>query len=143
MTKIVKFSEKLEFTKNILDLNNQEIALAYGHFSSIHPGHIRYLQNAKSFGSKLVIALRGDNDKPKSEKYIFSMKERSESLAMLKIADLLVLLDNDELEMLHFLFISISNIDLNLLLRCCSNFAIGATPSKAMITLFIGFIFFM
>ena len=90
MTKIVKFSERLEFSKKILDLNKQEIALAYGHFSSIHPGHIRYLQNAKSFGSKLVIGLRGDNDKPKSEKYIFSMKERSESLAMLKIADLLV-----------------------------------------------------
>ena len=73
-----KFSERLEFSKKILDFNKQEIALAYGHFSSIHPGHIRYLQNAKSFGSKLVIGLRGDNDKPKSEKYIFSMKERSE-----------------------------------------------------------------
>ena len=97
MTKIIKFSEKFKFSKKILDFNKQEIALAYGHFSSIHPGHIRYLQNAKSFGSKLVIGLRGDNDKPKSEKYIFSMKERSESLAMLKIADLLVSLDNDEL----------------------------------------------
>ena len=97
MTKIIKFSEKFEFSKDIIGFNKQEIALAYGHFSSIHPGHIRYLQNAKSFGNKLVIALRGDNDKPKSEKYIFSMKERSESLAMLKIADLLVLLENDEL----------------------------------------------
>ena len=100
MTKIVKFSKKLEFSKDIIGFDKQEIALAYGHFSSIHPGHIRYLQNAKSFCSKLVIAIRGDNDKPKSEKYIFSMKERSESLAMLKIADLLVLLDNDELEQL-------------------------------------------
>ena len=97
MTKIVKFSEKLDFSKTIIDFNKQEIALAYGHFTSIHPGHIRYLQNAKSFGNKLVIALRGDYNKPKSEKYIFSMKERSESLAMLKIADLLVSLENDEL----------------------------------------------
>ncbi len=98
MTKIIKFSEKFKFSIDSIVLNNQEIALAYGHFSSIHPGHIRYLRNAKSFGNKLVVALRGDNDKPKSEKYIFSMKERSESLAMLKIADLLVLLENDELE---------------------------------------------
>ena len=56
------------------------------------------MQNAKSFGSKLVIGLRGDDDKPKSEKYLFSMKERSQSLSMLKIADLLVSLDNDELD---------------------------------------------
>ena len=97
MTKIIKFSEKFKFSIDSIVLNNQEIALAYGHFSSIHPGHIRYLQNAKSFGNNLVIAIRGDNDKPKSEKYIFSMKERSESLAMLKIADLLVSLENDEL----------------------------------------------
>ena len=97
MTKIIKFSEKFEFSKDIFGFNKQEVVLAYGHFSSIHPGHIRYLQNAKSFGNKLVIALRGDNDKPKPEKYIFSMKERSESLAMLKIAHLLVLLENDEL----------------------------------------------
>ena len=98
MTKIVKFREKDDFLRTIVDFTHQEIALAYGHFTSIHPGHIRYLQNAKSFGRKLFIALRGDNDKPKSEKYIFSMKERSESLAMLKIADLLISLENDELD---------------------------------------------
>ena len=69
MTKIINFREKDDFLVNIDDFTHEEIALAYGHFSSIHPGHIRYLQNAKSFGNKLVIALRGDNDKPKSSKY--------------------------------------------------------------------------
>ena len=98
MTKIVNFREKDDFLKTIVDFSQQEIALAYGHFSSIHPGHIRYLQNAKSFGSNLFIALRGDKDKAKSEKYIFSMKERSESLALLNIADLLISLENDELD---------------------------------------------
>jgi len=98
MTKIVNFTEKEDFLENIVDFSRQEIVLAYGHFSSIHPGHIRYLQNAKSFGRNLFIALRGDKDKPKSEKYIFSMKERSESLALLNIADLLISLENDELD---------------------------------------------
>ena len=49
MTKIVKFREKDDFLRTIVDFTHQEIALAYGHFTSIHPGHIRYLQNAKSF----------------------------------------------------------------------------------------------
>ena len=98
MTKIIKFSEKFEFSSDVIGFDKQDVALAYGHFSSIHPGHIGYLQNAKSYGNKLVIALRGDNDKPKSEKYIFSMQERSQSLAMLKIADLLISLENDELD---------------------------------------------
>ena len=100
MTKLVKFQEKEDFLRTISDFNQYEIALAYGHFSSIHPGHIRYLQNAKSLGEKLFIALRGDKDKPNSEKYIFSMEERAESLAMLKIADLLISLENDELDQL-------------------------------------------
>ena len=71
MTKLVKFREKDDFLRTISDFNQYEIALAYGHFSSIHPGHIRYLQNAKSLGEKLLIALRGDKDKPNSEKYFF------------------------------------------------------------------------
>ena len=36
--------------------------LTYGHFSSIHPGHIRYLNYAKKKGNLLVVALLGDKD---------------------------------------------------------------------------------
>ena len=35
--------------------------LAYGHFTTIHPGHIRYLRShARDLGSDLVVALEGD-----------------------------------------------------------------------------------
>ena len=34
--------------------------LTYGHFSTIHPGHIRYLNYAKKKKNKLVVALLGD-----------------------------------------------------------------------------------
>ena len=34
----------------------QNCTLAYGHFSTIHPGHIRYLNYAIKQGNSLVIA---------------------------------------------------------------------------------------
>ena len=44
---------------NIKDvLEEKESILAYGHFSTIHPGHIRYFKHAKGLGGKLIIALQ-------------------------------------------------------------------------------------
>ena len=40
----------------------RDFSLGYGHFTTIHSGHIRYLKHAKSLASKLVIALKGDGD---------------------------------------------------------------------------------
>ena len=41
-------------TTNIVKINqvfeDVESTLAYGHFSTIHPGHIRYLKHAKQIG---------------------------------------------------------------------------------------------
>ena len=67
--------------------------LAYGHFNTIHPGHIRYLRNARSLGENLVIALIGDG----KNRYTFTQQERAESLSLLGIADGLLLLKADEL----------------------------------------------
>ena len=68
--------------------------LAYGHFSTIHPGHIRYLKHAKSLGEKLVIALIGDLE----EKYFpFNQAERGEALEILGIADEVIALKGDNL----------------------------------------------
>ena len=49
--------------------------MAYGHFTTIHAGHIRYLKHAKGLGSELIIALLDDGDDPKSPKYAFNQKE--------------------------------------------------------------------
>lgn len=40
--------------------NSKKIALCYGHFSAIHPGHIRYLEYAKKSDSMLWVAIKGD-----------------------------------------------------------------------------------
>tara|TARA_B100000242_G_scaffold145628_1_gene103813 strand:+ start:5861 stop:7345 length:1485 start_codon:yes stop_codon:yes gene_type:complete len=68
--------------------------LTYGHFSTIHPGHIRYLKHAKGLGEKLVIALIGDSEK---KVFPFSQKERAEALEIIGIADEIICLEGDNL----------------------------------------------
>ena len=67
--------------------------LAYGHFNTIHPGHIRYLRHARGLGDKLVVALIGDG----KTSYTFQQQERAEALSLLGIADAVLLLDADEI----------------------------------------------
>ncbi len=62
--------------------------LTYGHFNTIHPGHIRYLRNARTIGEKLVVALIGDEE----GSYTFTQQERAESLSLLGLADGVLLL---------------------------------------------------
>ena len=69
--------------------------LTYGHFSTIHPGHIRYLHHAKSLGNQLVIALIGDKS---SIDYPYSQKDRADALDLLGIADAVLMLESDELD---------------------------------------------
>ena len=68
-------------------------ALAYGHFNTIHPGHIRYLRHARGLGKKLVVALIGDG----KSNYAFQQQERAEALSLLGIANAVLLLKADEL----------------------------------------------
>lgn len=67
--------------------------LAYGHFTTIHPGHIRYLRHARGLGDQLVVALIGDGQ----TSYAFPQQERAEALSLLGIADALLLLEAGDL----------------------------------------------
>ena len=96
MTRIISVAQRIKEFPYLKDLNQTKI-IAYGHFSSIHPGHIRYLQNARSLGEILIVVIKGDKSKRSSEKYFFSINERSKSLAMLNICDYIIHLENDEL----------------------------------------------
>ena len=53
-TKIINFDEIKSLPK--------EAVVAYGHFTTIHAGHIRYLRHAKKIGNELIVALLGDQD---------------------------------------------------------------------------------
>ena len=69
--------------------------LCYGHFNTIHAGHIRYLRYGLTLGDELYIALRGDGE---HNRYDFPQKERKEALTMLRMADEIISLCDDELE---------------------------------------------
>ena len=77
--------------------NLQGCVLCYGHFTTIHPGHIRYLRHARSLGTTLVVALVGDGLSDQPSPYPFSQEERAEALSLLGIADAIVFLKADEL----------------------------------------------
>ena len=67
--------------------------LGYGHFNTIHAGHIRYLRYAKSLGDSLYLALRGDDG---VNQYDFNQSERLEGLKLLGLADEIICLEADE-----------------------------------------------
>tara|TARA_B100000886_G_scaffold336920_1_gene296617 strand:+ start:12023 stop:13522 length:1500 start_codon:yes stop_codon:yes gene_type:complete len=69
--------------------------LGYGHFNSIHTGHIRYLKRAKDINNILLIAILKN---PKFQGVIFSQDERAESLAQLGIANAIVILPDNSLK---------------------------------------------
>lgn len=73
--------------------------LGYGHFTTIHPGHIRYLRHARSLGPTLAVALVGDGPADQPSPYPFRQEERAEALGLLGIADAIVLLEADELSL--------------------------------------------
>ena len=85
--------------KNIDKLPKNSV-LAYGHFTTIHAGHIRYLRHAKKLGSNLIVALLGDDKRIGDKKYAFKQNERAEALSLLSIADYIVLMENVSLKFL-------------------------------------------
>ena len=77
---------------------HQNATLAYGHFTTIHPGHIRYLKHAKTIGKILIVALKGDDIVNGVNKYAFNESERAEALSLLSIADYILLIKDQELK---------------------------------------------
>ena len=106
MVDIISLNSKKSFgeDKNLENLKqickSEKVVIAYGHFSSIHPGHIRYLQNAKDYGTKLTVVLIGDGNGDEGKKFPFTCRERSTSLALLNICDFIVELKDNELDLI-------------------------------------------
>ena len=61
---------------SINELNKEkDFALGYGHFTTIHPGHIRYLKYLKSLSPRVIIAVRGDiNEKNNMQRFEFNQQ---------------------------------------------------------------------
>ena len=82
-------------------INNIDIdVLTYGHFNSIHPGHIRVLEYVKTKGKNITVALIGDSIREGKKRFMFSQIERAKSLSHLSMVDRIILLEDDEINKL-------------------------------------------
>ena len=89
MAKIININDAKQYPNSVL---------VYGHFSSLHHGHIRFLNAAKSKDKKLVVAVMGDNSESSEQKLQFNQKERAEILNHIELIDYIVLLKRDEID---------------------------------------------
>jgi rfaE bifunctional protein nucleotidyltransferase chain/domain len=74
------------------------IVFTNGVFDLLHPGHVRYLQRARSLGDALIVGLNGDASVRRNKgagRPINPEAERAEILAGLACVDAVVLFDED------------------------------------------------
>lgn len=76
----------------------QRIVFTNGVFDLLHPGHVRYLQEARALGDLLIVGLNADSSVRRnkgSRRPINSEGERAEVLAALASVDAVVIFDQD------------------------------------------------
>ncbi len=76
----------------------QRIVFTNGVFDLLHPGHVRYLQEARALGDRLIIGLNADASVRRNkgpERPITSQDERAEVLAALACVDAVVIFEED------------------------------------------------
>lgn len=95
------FTQRYNQVKKIISIEDAVsltgCVLTYGHFTVIHPGHLRYLKHAKSLGSTLVVAVIGDISSKDVQPYRFKQVERSSSVADLEFVDFVITLNGNDL----------------------------------------------
>ncbi len=76
-----------------------DFVLCFGHFDSIHPGHLSYLEYARTFSQRLVVAVESEQQLDlRGKKLNFTSQERAAGLAALTIVDFVITLDDCDLE---------------------------------------------
>ena len=74
------------------------VAFTNGVFDLLHPGHVRYLQQARALGDVLVVGLNSDRSVRRNKgegRPITAEHERAELLAALECVDVVVLFGED------------------------------------------------
>jgi rfaE bifunctional protein nucleotidyltransferase chain/domain len=75
----------------------ERIVFANGCFDLLHVGHVRYLQNARSLGHRLILGINGDNCVAKLKgvgRPLQKAGDRAEILASLACVDYVLLFDD-------------------------------------------------
>ena len=96
-------STSVSYLKDILSHERShdwsESSLCYGHFSVIHPGHLRYFQTARKHANRLLVAIESDESLSQVHQGDWYPElERARAVAALEIVDHVIILDNRGLE---------------------------------------------
>lgn len=81
-----------------LRASGARIVFTNGVFDLLHPGHVRYLQDARGYGDALVVGLNSDASVGRNKgdgRPIVQWNERAETLAALACVDAVVQFDED------------------------------------------------
>ena len=96
MTAQIHSFSKLSTSKDGSDIVGA--VLCFGHFNTIHPGHIRYFRRARKYSGPLVIALEGDLQLSQAGRSnFFSEHDRAQAVAALDMISHVVILDSGSL----------------------------------------------
>jgi rfaE bifunctional protein nucleotidyltransferase chain/domain len=78
--------------------NGQRVVFTNGVFDLIHPGHVRYLRDARALGDALIVAVNSDRSARANKgdtRPITPGQERAEVLVALSSVDAVVIFDED------------------------------------------------
>lgn len=95
--RITSEEELLNFI-NLSRFSNQKIVMTNGCFDIIHPGHINFLNEAKSLGDKLIVAVNSDDSIRRikgQSRPINNLNSRMKILSEIKSVDYVVSFDED------------------------------------------------
>lgn len=105
--KIVLNHSELKKIINLAKKNRKKIVFTNGCFDILHPGHTRYLAEAKALGDKLLVAVNSDSSIKKikgDSRPIQTEDARTEILAALEAVDFITLFkDETPLELIKLI----------------------------------------
>lgn len=84
-----------------LRLAGKIVVFTNGHFEILHPGHVRYLQHARSLGDCLIVGLNGDASTRRLKgpgRPVLGQEARAEVLGALSCVDYVVCFEVDTAE---------------------------------------------
>jgi len=98
MRKVLSLAEAVAFAEHLRH-DGKTIVFTNGVFDLLHPGHVRYLQDARREGDALIVAVNSDRSVRAikgPERPINPDHERAEVVAALACVDAVVIFDEDD-----------------------------------------------
>lgn len=97
MHKVLSIAEAVALVEHFRH-GGKEVVLTNGVFDILHPGHVRYLQDARREGDALIVAVNSDRSVRAIKgpaRPVNPESERAETLAALACVDAVVVFDED------------------------------------------------